>query len=117
MKIKVNQQYNQLERIKELIETSNPVLKCSIQIDIWVEYIVKASVKCVVVQRSPNIGVKILLHPGAVAETETILPNHFLSRFRSGVLAAVIHLVSIRGQDSLLEEVNGYLKQIEEGNP
>ena len=110
---KIQPQFNTLEDVKNYIESKDDSLECSIQIDQWVETIIKASNKCFVIKKTSTAGAKVVMPEPNVVNVERIIPSHFFNNFRRGIFSVVLEMVTSSAQNQLASQVDGYLKEIE----
>lgn len=110
---KIKPQFASLEELKSYVESKDQAVKCSIEVDQWVDTIVLAANKCLVVKQSATAGAKIVIvEPGVIA-TSPIAPGTFFNSFRRGVAAIVLDLIIAPGQKKVALQVDGWMKEIE----
>lgn len=110
---KIKPQYNTLEELKHYVEQKDPSLQCKIEIDQWVDTLVKASNKCLVIKKSATAGAKIILVEPHVVGVEGIMPGHFFNNFRRGIVAMALDIFTASGRNQIANQVDGWMKEIE----
>jgi len=110
---RIKPEYSSLESLKSFVEIKDSSLTCTIEIDQWVDSIVKASNKCLVIKKSATTGAKIVLVEPGVADVWGIIPNHFLNNFRRGILAVLLGWFTKSANVEMANTVDGWMHEIE----
>ena len=110
---KVRAQFGTLEELKEFIEGKDASLKCSIQVDQWVDTIVTASKKCLVIKKTATAGAKIAIVEPGVIDVSPIAPSTFINSFRRGISAIILSLIISPIQKKVAYQVDSWIKEIE----
>lgn len=110
---KVKAQFSTLEELKSYIESKDASLKCSIQVDQWVDTIISASKKCLVIKKTAIAGAKIAIVEPGVVDILPIAPSTFIDSFRRGILAVILSLIISPGQQKVANQVDDWIKEVE----
>ncbi|UYQ94381.1 hypothetical protein MKQ68_04665 [Chitinophaga horti] len=112
---KVLPAFDNLDKLKSFIDNkSGGAFNTSIQIDQWVDYIVDANKRCLVIKRSASAGAKVVFVEPNVVDIQPIAPGQFFSSFRRGIPAFVVHLFISGGQWKVAHQVEEWILDIQQ---
>lgn len=107
--------FDNLDKLKAFIDgKAAGTYTTSIQIDQWVDYMVNANHKCIVVRKSATAGAKIVFVEPHVVDILPIAPGSFFSSFRRGIGAFVVHLFINGGQWKVAHQVEEWILDIQQ---
>jgi len=117
MKRKLKKDYTSLESIKNYLMTKTD-MECSIVQDQWTtgdEMRLTPGKKCILIKKSGTAGAKVNLLESTIVDIHPVAPSNFINNLtQRGILAFIIHAVISGGQNTVANEVENYLIEIQE---
>ncbi|WP_295119369.1 hypothetical protein [uncultured Chitinophaga sp.] len=112
---KVLPAFDNLDKLKVFIDSkSGGAYATSIAIDQWVDFVVNANQRCLVIKKSAAAGAKVVFVEPNVVDILPIAPSTFFSSFRRGMAAFVVNLFINGGQWKVAHQVEEWILEIQQ---
>ncbi|CAN5172342.1 hypothetical protein BH09BAC5_BH09BAC5_13500 [soil metagenome] len=110
---KIKSEFATLEKLQHFISPKATELKCSIEVDQWVDTFVNGTDKCLVVKKSGTAGAKIVFVEPGVVDIVPIAPSSYINGFRRGIVAMILSMIISSSQHKIANQVDCWIKEIE----
>jgi hypothetical protein len=110
---RLKQEFSDLEKVQAFLQRKSD-MSCSIEVDQWVDTIISAKNKCLLIKKSATAGAKIVMIEPTVVDIQPVPPSTFLNSFRRGISAIILNALLEPGQIKVANEVESWLLEIEQ---